>query len=143
MNMAKIPAFLHEPLKAAYPAHVCLVASVRADGYAQVTPRGSVQAYDDEHISIWERGKGSTNAALGDGSKLTVFFRNPEMRDRLPGGVARFYGTASIHKAGPVYDAVWERLIENEKKGDPEKKGFAVLIRIERAEKINGQPLEG
>jgi len=33
------------------------------------------------------------------------------------------------------------RLIEPEKKGDPEKKGYAVLVTIERAEDLSGQPL--
>jgi hypothetical protein len=37
---------------------------------------------------------------------------------------------------------VWERLIEPEKKSDPEKKGWAVLIKIDRAEDLLGQPLK-
>lgn len=142
--MAKIPEFIRGEIDTAHPARTCTVGSVQPDGYAQITPRGSVQVYDDEHLSIWERGRGTTNKAMEDGTKLTVFYRNPELRQThaMPGGIARFYGTTEIHKSGPVYDKVWERLIEAEKKGDPEKKGFAVLIKIERAEKLNGQPLE-
>jgi len=33
-------------------------------------------------------------------------------------------------------------VIEPEKKPDPEKKGAAVLIKVERAEHMNGNPLE-
>jgi hypothetical protein len=58
------------------------------------------------------------------------------------GGIARFYGTASVHKSGSVYENVWRRLIEPEKKWDPEKKGWAILIKIERAEDLFGQPLK-
>jgi len=36
---------------------------------------------------------------------------------------------------------VWRRLVQPEKDRDPEKKGFAVLIKIERAEDLDGQPL--
>jgi hypothetical protein len=74
-----------------------------------------------------------------------VFLRKPQLREAgiLPkGGVARFYGTAKVHKSGEVYDRVWERLVQPEKDRDPEKKGYAVLIRVERAEDLDGQPLK-
>ena len=143
--MAVIPKVLHEHINTAFPATVTLVGSVLPDGYAQVTPRGSTMVYDDEHLALWERGKGSTNAQLKDGTKLTVFLRKPALREAgvLPkGGVARFYGTARVHKSGPVYDEVWKRLIQPEKDRDPERKGFAVLIKVERAEDLDGKPLE-
>jgi len=52
------------------------------------------------------------------------------------GGILRLYGRAKIHKSGPVYEEIWNRLIEAEKKGDPEKKGYAVLVTIEREPRI-------
>jgi len=142
--MAIIPKVLHEHINTAYPQFVPLVGSVLPNGFAQITLRGSTAVFDDEHFSLWERGRGSTNAALADGSKVTIFFRKPPLRDAglLPrGGVARFYGTATLHKSGPVYEEIWNRLIEQEKKGDPEKKGFGVLIKVERAEDLGGNPL--
>ena len=142
--MAVIPKVLHEHINTAYPAHTCLVGTVLPNGFAQITIRGSTAVYDDEHFSLWERGRGSTNASLTDGTKVTIFFRKPALREdgTLPrGGVARFYGTATLHKSGPVYEEIWKRLIEPEKKGDPEKKGFGVLIKVERAEDFSGNPL--
>jgi hypothetical protein len=59
------------------------------------------------------------------------------------GGIARFYGTAKIVRSGPVYEEVWRRLVQPEKDRDPEKKGYAVLIKVERAEDLEGLPLEG
>ena len=123
--------------------NVCLVGSVLPNGFAQITPRGSTMVFDDDHIALWERGKGSTSANLKDGTKVTVFFRKPSLREAgvLPkGGIARFYGTAGS-KAGPAYEEVWRRLVQPEKDRDPDKKGFAVLIRVERAEDLDGQPL--
>ncbi len=93
--------------------------------------------YDDEHFALWERGKGSTTGSLADGTKVTIYFRKPLPR----GGIARFYGTAKIHKSGPVYEEIWKRLIEPEKKSDPDKKGFGVLVKVERAEDLGGAPL--
>ena len=142
--MASIPKPLHDHINTAFPATPCLVATALPDGYAQVTPRGSVMVFDDEHLAIWERGKGSVNANLKDGTKVTVFFRKPALRESgmLPkGGIARFYGTAKVHKSGATYDQVWTKLIQPEKDRDPEKKGFAVTIKVERAEDLDGAPL--
>jgi hypothetical protein len=143
--MAVIPKALHEHINTAFPANVCLVATVLPNGFAQVTPRGSTMVYDDDHLALWERGKGSTTGNLRDKTKVTVFFRKPQLRESglLPkGGIARFYGEAQIQKSGPAYEEVWRRLVQPEKDRDPDKKGFAVLIKVERAEDLDGQPLK-
>jgi hypothetical protein len=142
--MARIPKVLQPHIDTAFPTNVCLVGSVLPSGFAQITPRGGTMVYDDEHIALWERGKGSTAANLKDGTPLTVYFRKPQLREEglLPkGGIARFYGRATIHRSGPAYDKVWQKLVQPEKDRDPDKKGFAVLIRIERAEDLDGSPL--
>ena len=143
--MATIPRVLHEHINTAFPAHVCLVATVLPNGFAQVTPRGSTMVYDEEHLALWERGQGSTTANLQNGTKVTVFFRKPALREAgiLPkGGIARFYGLAAIHRAGHVYEEVWRRLVQPEKDRDPDRKGYAVLIRVERAEDLGGALLQ-
>ncbi len=139
-----IPKTLHDPINTAFPDHVCLVGSVLPNGFAQITPRGSVMVFDDTHLALWERGKGSTTANLTDGSKVTVYFRKPQLRADgvLPkGGIARFYGTARIVKSGPEYEETWRRLVQPERDRDPDKKGFAVLVKVERAEDLEGLPL--
>ena len=98
-----IPKVLHEHINSAFPANVALVGVVQPNGYAQISPRGSTMVYDDQHLALWERGKGSTNRLLQDGTKVTVFLRKPALREAgiLPkGGVARFYGTARLHRSG-------------------------------------------
>jgi hypothetical protein len=142
--VTKIPKVLQEHINSAFPANVCLVGSVLPNGFAQISPRGSTMVYDDAHIALWERGRGSINENLADGTRLTVFFRKPQLREEgvLPkGGIARFYGRAAIYRSGPVYEEVWRRLVQPEKDRDPEKKGHAVLIEIERAEELDGTPL--
>jgi len=142
--VAKIPKVLHEHINTAFPATPCLVGTVLPNGYAQISPRGSTMVFDDEHLALWERGKGTTTANMQDGTKITVFFRKPQLREAgiLPkGGLARFYGTAKIHKSGPAYEEVWTRLVQPEKDRDPQRKGFAVLIQVERAEDLDGAAL--
>jgi hypothetical protein len=101
--------------------------------------------YDDETIAFWARGRGHTHENMSDGDKVTVFFRDPALRasGALPrGGIARFYGTATIHTEGPIREAVWERMVEPERTADADKKGYAVLIAVERAEDLLHNPLE-
>jgi Pyridoxamine 5'-phosphate oxidase len=145
LKVGTIPKALHEHINTAFPTNVCLIATVLANGFAQVTARGSTMAFDDDHIALWERGQGSTTENMKDGSKVTVFFRKPELRANgmLPkGGIARLYGVAKIHKSGAIYDQVWEKLIQPEKDRDPQKKGWAVLVKIDRAEDLSGDPLK-
>ena len=35
--------------------------------------------FDDEHLALWERGKGTTNQTLKDGTKITVFFNEEHL----------------------------------------------------------------
>jgi hypothetical protein len=145
--MAKIPQTLHENIAKAFPANATLIGTVQPNGFAQIGIRGSTMVFDDEHFALWERGKGTTNAELKMGTKVTIWFRDPALRENklLPvGGIARFYGTVDgVHKSGPVYDKVWDKLIQPEKTNDPEKKGYAVTIKVERAEDLRGQPIAG
>lgn len=145
--MAKIPKKLQAEINNAYEVEeeIPMIGINLPDGYTNITPRGSTQVYDDEHISFWIRGRGTTDKLLQNGTKLSVFFRKLKLRSdgTLPiGGIARFYGPVEVHKSGPVYDKVWERLIPGEKKWDPDKKGWAVVMKVERAEDLFGNPLK-
>ena len=147
--MVKIPKTLREPINTAFPQNVCLVGTVLADGYANVSPRGSVQVVDDETLGLWDRGGRASSDALSDGARLSVYFRNPALsavarggNGLLPvGGIARFFGAAELHSEGTAYEQIWNNMVQQERDADAEKKGFAVLIRVERAENLLGQPL--
>jgi hypothetical protein len=142
--MREIPKTLRTHINSAFPNDVCLIGTVLPNGHAQITPRGSTLVFDDQHFSLWERGRGSTADNLTDRTKVTIYFRKPQLRADgiLPkGGIARFYGTARLFKSGPIYEEVWTGLIQPEKDRDPDKKGFAVLIEVERAEELDGAPL--
>ena len=109
-----------------------MIGTPGAGDYVQLSPRGSVMVFDDEHLAIWERG-----GDRQDGVHMTVYFRAREaLMQIVPASVVRFYGTTKVYHSGPIYEAVWDRLIQTEKKGDPEKKGVAVLIAIERIEDV-------
>ncbi len=48
--MGVIPKKVQPLIDGAFPQNVCLIGTVLADGHAQITPRGSKQVYDDDHI---------------------------------------------------------------------------------------------
>jgi|TARA_B100002003_G_scaffold25506_1_gene21075 hypothetical protein len=77
--MSKIPDALHGPINTAFPQNVCLVGSLREDGFANISPRGSVQVVDGDTLGIWDRGgrassqsKGSESFDLSQKNRLTV-----------------------------------------------------------------------
>ena len=45
--MAVIPKTLQPHINSAFPNDVCLIGTVLPNGYAQITPRGSTQVFDD------------------------------------------------------------------------------------------------
>jgi hypothetical protein len=143
--MAKIPQALHQHINDALFPNTPLVGSVDRDGYPRISLRGSTCVYDDETLAYWERSMAGLKENIEDGAKLTVFFQKPELRQSiLPiAGVARFFGTAKVYRSGPIRDKVWSIILEAERQKDPERKGFAVLISVERAEDLRGQPLAG
>ena len=147
--MSKIPEALHEYINTAFPQNVCLLGTVREDGYANISPRGSTQVFDGDTLAVWDRGGRASSDALKNGAGLMVYFRNSALsavarggNGLLPaGGIARFYGTAELHTEGQAYEQVWNNMVQQERDADPEKTGFAVLIRIERTEDLRGQLL--
>ncbi|TDI67346.1 MAG: hypothetical protein E2O90_02745 [Alphaproteobacteria bacterium] len=147
VEMGKIPEVLNRHILDAYPDNVCLVATSQPDGYCQVSPRGSVHVYDQDTLGYWDRGSGTTHDAVQTGAKVTIFFRNGAIggggKGLLPaGGVARFYGIAEVHaEDDDVREKVWNGMIAHERERDPEKKGRAVLVRIEKAEQLDHKPL--
>jgi len=62
--------------------------------------------YDDDHIALWERGKVRRTPTSGqdEGHGLPPEAQLREAGVLPKGGIARFYGTAEIHKSGAVYE---------------------------------------
>lgn len=142
--MAKIPEALQQHINDALFPNTPMIGSVDRDGYPRISLRGSTCVFDDETIAWWERSSAGLKENIVDGAKLTVFFQKPELREGLLpiAGVARFFGTANVHRDGPVRDRVWSLILEAERQRDPERKGFAVLMHVERAEDLRGNSLE-
>jgi hypothetical protein len=136
--MVEIPDAVRAVINSEAPDRVSVMGiSGGPDGYVQLSPRGSLMVFDDTHLAVWERGGDRPN-----GSKVSFYFRAKDsLKTAVPAGVVRFFGKTEAHRSGPIYEEVWARLISIEKGGDPEKKGYAVLVEIERAEDLLKNPL--
>ncbi|HKT20813.1 MAG TPA: pyridoxamine 5'-phosphate oxidase family protein [Stellaceae bacterium] len=118
----------------------CLVGTSTKDGRPQISPKGSVVAFNDDTLCYWERSGRSALTRVNENPHIVVFYRNAARAKEIPyrGGVIRFYGDARVLTSGADRDKVWELIPEAERKPDPEKKGAAVLVRLDRIEEISG-----
>jgi hypothetical protein len=103
---------------------VCLLGTVGKDG-PNISPKGSMIVYDDEHLAYWERSKRKALENLGHDPRVVVV-----------------YGRATVHGEGKIKDAIFAKLLEREQKHDGADQGVGVLIKIERAQDVRGRPLE-
>lgn len=122
--------------------HVCLLGTVGEAG-PNISPKGSMMVFDDEHLAYWERSKRSALDNLRDDPRVVVVYSNMKAQSDgvLASGILRFYGQAELHESGPVREAIFARLNERESTHAGADQGIGVLIKIERAEDVRGKPL--
>jgi hypothetical protein len=108
-----------------YNQQVCVIATSNGDE-PDVALKGSFMVWDAEHLAYWERGLNETLAAIRANPQVAVLVR--------PKGAPpmRFYGAAQVIEDPEQREAIYQRVIPEEQGRDPEKKGFGVLIRVDR-----------
>ena len=122
--------------------YVCLLGTMGKDG-PNISPKGSMMVFDDEHLAYWERSKRTALENLQHDKRVIVVYSNMKaQRDGvLESGILRFHGAAELHESGPVHDAIFARLNERESTHVGADTGIGVLIKIERAQDVRGKPL--
>ena len=120
----------------------CLVATNGPDG-PNISPKGSMVVYDDNHLAYWERSKRQALVNLGHDKRICVMYANfKAQRDGvLESGFLRFWGTAELHESGPIHDAIFKLLLPREQTHVGADTGIGVLVKIARAEDVRGKPL--
>ena len=75
--------------------------------------------------------------------RVVVIYSNMKMlRDGpLKTAALRFYGKAEVHESGPVKDAIFARLLKREQEHAGADTGVGVLITLDRAEDLRGNPI--
>jgi Pyridoxamine 5'-phosphate oxidase len=118
----------------------CLVGTATKDGHPQISPKGSVVVFNDDTLCYWERSGRSALKRVNENPHIVIYYRNTARMKEIPyrAGIIRFYGDTHVLTSGADRDKVWELIPEAERKPDPEKKGAAVLVRVDRIEEISG-----
>ena len=120
----------------------CLLGTQGKDG-PNISPKGSMLVFDDDHLAYWERSKKKALENLGQDRRVTVMYSNfKAQRDGvLESGFLRFWGTVELYESGPVHDAIFAKLKKREQEHVGADTGIGVLIKISRAADVRGQPI--
>jgi predicted pyridoxine 5'-phosphate oxidase superfamily flavin-nucleotide-binding protein len=104
-----------------------MVATSGAGGMPDIAFKGSAMIWDDDHIAFWERALGTTLRNMEENPQVCLMYRNAETRTAW-----KFFGVATLHPEGETRQQVMDRTIQLELDRDPERKGVAVVIRIDK-----------
>ena len=139
--MAEINGKYNEPIENALDDGTpCLLGTVSADNRPQIGPKGSVIVYDSENLAYWERSLRGAAANIKNNPHIVIYYRNTERAESLPQGAAlRLYGTARVVEDEAVNNDIYDRIPEREQKSDSGRKGFAVMVRIDRVTNLRGE----
>src|SRR5579883_632832 len=106
---------------------IVTVATAAADGTPDIAFKGSAFAYDREHIAFWERSLGQTYRNLKENPRICLLYRNTETRQAW-----KFFGEAEVLTDGAKRAEVMGRTVQAELDRDPERKGAAVVVRVDK-----------
>jgi hypothetical protein len=114
----------------------CIWATASPDGVPSISFRGSTFAWDDEHLAIWERSRQSGAEYMEANPNVVMLYAD------LPARVGwRFYGRATVFKAGEMRQKIMDRTIKDELDRDPERKGYGVLVRVDEIRRYSGDEI--
>jgi hypothetical protein len=120
-----VRGIVNNALGAGYPI---AVAYVDESGQPVLSPRGSTQVYSPTQLSIWVRnGEGGLASAVARNPKLALMYRDSRTRTTLI-----FQGRGHVETDEATRTRVFELSPEVEQNHDPQRKGAALVIDVER-----------
>jgi len=118
--------------------YTMLVATASKTCAPDLAFKGSVMVWDKDHLAFWERAHGVTLANLEENPQVALVYRNREA-----GKNWRFWGTAELLRDGETREGIMGRTFQPELDRDPERKGVAVLIRVDKVGGSTSQTRDG
>ncbi len=115
----------------------CILATVSGSGEPNIGYKGSMMVFDNESLAYWERTRRQHQKNLSENQHVVVLFRDPATRINW-----RFHGVATIHESGAVRDQVMAKVVKDELDKDKDRKGLAVVVRIDRVTNLQGETLQ-
>ncbi len=114
----------------------CILVSADKNGYPDVAFKGSMMVFDGDHLAWWERSLAEQIKQVEENPHVAVLYRSPKR-----GMLLRFYGDATLHREGQMREDVMKRVIPQELEKDPERKGFAVTVQVNRV-RLSGNTIQ-
>jgi hypothetical protein len=113
---------------AALRGHPLVLGYVDPQGDAAISFRGSTRVHTPTQLAVWGRRPDDGFAqAISTNPRVTLLYY---CSDGAPGPKYLYIkGTATVDSS--VRDAVYDAMIEGERKQDPDRKGVAVLVDVE------------
>ena len=112
----------------------CVLATASSTGDIGISFRGSMMVWDDQSLAYWDRSLGTGVEHIDEHGKVAVLFRDPARRVGW-----KFFGVAKAYQEGPIREQVMARVVQPELDRDPEHKGYAVIITVDRVENLAGR----
>jgi hypothetical protein len=101
------------------------LAYVDADGWAQLSKRGSTVLLDAQTLAVWARNpRDGLATSIAHRPQVTLHYVDLAKR----GVLYTFYGNAKISHDPDVIDRVWHAMPEAERQQDPDRHGVPVII---------------
>ena len=104
-----------------------LLAAVDGDSRPVLSFRGSTTVHADDQLGLWVRNQeGGTVTAIRHNPHVALMYRSPAVP------LLKFEGRARVVTDAAERDRVFEAAPERERKADPERKGLAVVVELDR-----------
>ena len=113
-----------------------VVGYVDKNGDPHISPYGSVHAHSDDQLALWRRNpEGELIAGIARNAKVGVFYAQLSTRTFF-----RMQGRARVATAAADREQIFTSMHPFEQRGDPERKGIAVMIDLD---KVGGRMADG
>jgi len=110
-------------------AHLCFAATVTPDGKPNLSPKGTIRVWDDDHLFFLDIASPKTRANLEHSPFIEV-----NVVEQLSRRGYRFFGRAAFHRNDDVFREATKRIYSEE--GTKYPVDSVVLIEVERAEEV-------
>ncbi|MBW2445919.1 MAG: pyridoxamine 5'-phosphate oxidase family protein [Deltaproteobacteria bacterium] len=107
---------------------LCFVATASSDGEPNVSPKGSILVFDDDHLAFADIMSPGSRANLEQNERVAVYVCRPEKFQGF-----QFKGTAELSKEGPVYDRLAAAIEKKGLKLPPIQNAVKIRVREIRA----------
>src|SRR3954462_4171913 len=138
-----LPANIISLISTAWDDGYPLLIAVNGPQGPVMGPKGSMIAFDDEHLAFLERTRGAILDGLRRDPRVCIMYVNMKaQRDgKMESGFLRFFGTAALHESGPVREAIFAKLHPRQTGRAGVRQGIDGLLNITSAAHIRGKPL--